>query len=526
MCKLQFFYIVLAFLLFGSDIYATNYFIATNGNDSNSGTIEAPFASLKKAQSLVVAGDTVFIRGGRYVIPQDDIMTYSSIWGYVFDLQKSGTAAKSICYFGYRNERPVFDLSNVKPAEKRVIVFYIKGSYLHLKNFDIVGTQVTIVGHTQSECIRLDGGNHTIIENITMRDGKAIGFYLVRGMNNLVLNCDAYNNYDDVSDGGKGGNVDGFGGHPNATATGNVFRGCRAWYNSDDGFDLINAHSAYTIENCWSFYNGYRPGTFTAAGDGSGFKSGGYGMSATPSVPAVIPRHIVRFCLAYYNRAQGFYANHHLGGINWHNNTGYQNPSNFNMLNRKSAAEVVDVPGYGHQLYNNLSFSPRSTNNHIINVNTAECILKTNSFLPSAITVNASDFESINPSELMLPRKPDGSLPDISFLKPKKGSQLINMGTPIGYSYSGPAPDLGCFEYQEPPTALEDTKDSGLTVNIRYNSIVVKADVPGDLHIFSINGSFAAVRLNSSEQVIPLHSGVYILKMNGFSKKIMIFGQA
>ena len=40
----------------------------------------------------------------------------------------------------------------------------------------------------------------------------AIGFYLLGGSNNHILNCDAYNNYDSVSEGGKGGNVDGFGG--------------------------------------------------------------------------------------------------------------------------------------------------------------------------------------------------------------------------------------------------------------------------------------------------------------------------
>ena len=47
-----------------------------------------------------------------------------------------------------------------------------------------------------------------------MHDGMAIGFYLSKGKNNLVLNCDAYNNYDNFSEGIKGGNVDGFGGHP------------------------------------------------------------------------------------------------------------------------------------------------------------------------------------------------------------------------------------------------------------------------------------------------------------------------
>ena len=43
---------------------AKNYYVATDGLDTNSGTITAPFATLNKAQSLVTAGDTVYFRGG------------------------------------------------------------------------------------------------------------------------------------------------------------------------------------------------------------------------------------------------------------------------------------------------------------------------------------------------------------------------------------------------------------------------------------------------------------------------------
>lgn len=225
---------------------ATNYFVATNGSDSNSGTIDKPFATLGKAQSKVMAGDTVYIRQGTYRVTEAEIMEHytagSTTWSRVFKMSKSGTGPdKRICYSGYKNERPVFDLSAVKPENERVIVFYVSGSYLHFRNIEVVGTQVTIVGHTQSECFRNEGGSDNIYEHLSMHDGMAIGFYIVTGKNNLVLNCDAYNNYDPVSDGGKGGNVDGFGGHLTSPQyTGNVFRGCRAWYNSDDGFDLIN----------------------------------------------------------------------------------------------------------------------------------------------------------------------------------------------------------------------------------------------------------------------------------------------
>jgi len=31
----------------------------------------------------------------------------------------------------------------------------------------------------------------------------------------------------------------------------NVFRGCRAWENSDDGFDFYGWGSPITVDNCW-----------------------------------------------------------------------------------------------------------------------------------------------------------------------------------------------------------------------------------------------------------------------------------
>jgi hypothetical protein len=39
----------------------------------------------------------------------------------------------------------------------------------------------------------VQGGDHCIYENLSMHDGMAIGFYITKGSNNLVLNCDAYN---------------------------------------------------------------------------------------------------------------------------------------------------------------------------------------------------------------------------------------------------------------------------------------------------------------------------------------------
>mgnify|MGYP003419358022 CR=1 FL=1 len=71
---------------------ATNYFVATNGSDSNSGTIDKPFATLGKAQSKVMAGDTVYIRQGTYRVTEAEIM-------------KHNTAGRPTCSWGVTKSR-------------------------------------------------------------------------------------------------------------------------------------------------------------------------------------------------------------------------------------------------------------------------------------------------------------------------------------------------------------------------------------------------------------------------------------
>lgn len=428
------------------------YYMDPEGSDSNPGTSDKPFATLVKVQEVVVAGDVVYINPGTYVVPANQVpmtTTNSGLYHCVFHMNKSGEAGKPISYLANPNKqgRPIFDLSQVKPKDQRITVFYVTGSNLYLKGFDVIGTQVTITGHTQSECFRIvKGANNNKFEDLRTHDGMAIGFYLLGGSNNHILNCDAYNNYDSVSEGGKGGNVDGFGGHINSSSvgegkgTGNVFEGCRAWYNSDDGFDLINCFEAVKIINCWSFLNGYKPGTKEVAGDGTGFKAGGYGMAADklPAIPSVIPQHEVRNSLAYYNRLRGFYANHHLGGIIFESNTAVNSGENYNMTNRESplALPPTDVNGYDHMVKNNLSLVTRSGSKHIVMVNRAKSEVSNNSFDGSEEVIE-TDFISLEEAELMRDRKPNGDLPDVNFGKLTTDAELRFWG-------------MGCFATGEP----------------------------------------------------------------------------
>lgn len=405
-------------------IHASVFYVAPNGTDTNPGSINMPFATIQKAQDAVKPGDTIYIRGGAYQMQENQIAKKEKIWAYVTCLNKSGTPGKPINYWAYPAEKPIFNFKDIKPAGLRIIAFYVSASWVHIKGLEITGIQVTIKTHTQSECFE-NTGSSNIYELLNMHDGMAIGIYLLSGSNNLFLNCDAYNNYDYFSETGRGGNTDGFGCHPSKGSTGNVFRGCRAWFNSDDGYDVIGAHESVTFENCWAFYNGYS-NDFKSLGDGNGFKGGGYGKRNVEDLPVPIPRHTVRFCLAVRNKANGFYSNHHISGSDWFNNIAYRNSSNFNMLNRLKD-NVTDVPGYGHDLRNNISYKGGK---EIENIDTATCTF-TDNFFDEAHTLTNKDFISVDENLLIAPRSPDGNLPVNDFLRPSLAGKLQNRIFPL-----------------------------------------------------------------------------------------------
>ena len=270
-------------------------------------------------------------------------------------------------------------------------------------------------------------GNNNVLESIKSHNNDAPGFFITSGANNLILNCDSHNNYDVLEGGGSG---DGFGCH--SSGGGNILRGCRSYDNSDDGFDFINAAGSCTVQNSFAFRNGFIPGTTTAAGNGAGFKAGGYG--SPPVVPASgAATHTVENCVAFGNRAEGFYANHHPGRINFYNNTAVRNPQNFNML------ADAGFPS-SHVIRNNIAMTGTAITNLTGGTDTF------NSWTLS-VTVSAADFASVDETLALAPRAADGSLATTAFMHLVAGSDLIDVGTDVQLPFVGSAPDLGAFEF-------------------------------------------------------------------------------
>ncbi|MDE6379035.1 MAG: right-handed parallel beta-helix repeat-containing protein [Muribaculaceae bacterium] len=338
-----------------------------------------PAGNFGQAISSLMPGDTLYLSPGVYRVSPDEISSRSGRGPYavVYDLSISGEKGSPIVIKGVVDEEgnhPVFDFSDVSlrdeanPEGYRITGFLISGSNLHVSNLECKGLQVTRTDHTQSENFRICGGSYNTLENISCHDGMGIGFYINGDSHhNLIINCDAYNNYDSVSDISKrtgepsGGNNDGFGCHVDGGMDGNIFIGCRAWRNTDDGFDLINCYSPATICYCIALENGFDAEGNNRA-DGNGVKGGGFGMKPrdVPLHNGVSPRHVISNNLAVYNKSHGIYANHHLGGVDFLANTSVGNGrANYSMVNRRGPGkdDKIDVDGYGHSLQSNLSLS-------------------------------------------------------------------------------------------------------------------------------------------------------------------------
>lgn len=424
---------------------ATDYYLSPKGSDAKDGTSEKKaLATLAKAQEKALPGDNVYILPGTYKIGENQISKVEGAYSIVFDMSKNGKKGKPIRYVGVLDEkgnRPVFDFSEVKP-KTRVTAFCVTGSWLVFRNLECVGLQVTLTNHTQSENFRISRGRDCTFDNIACHDGMGIGFYLEKAaQRNLLVNCDGYNNSESVSEDGKGGNCDGFGFHGNSDADGNVFIGCRAWYNADDGYDCINAFSPATFLYCYAYRNGYSApvevgGKPISRGDGNGLKIGGYRLDRkqVKQYGRGYPMHVVSNCIAAENKRNGIYSNHHLCGVKFVNNSSFRNGKfNYCMVNRKSPAaeDNQDINGYGHIIENNIAYG---TNRSLqwVNGDVDSCTVRNNSFTwnketkywDNTMKLKSDMFDSVDPEVLLGARDKDGMLTDedMAFLRQKSYS--------------------------------------------------------------------------------------------------------
>jgi hypothetical protein len=462
--------IFLFVLLFSRTTQAATYYLTTTGNDSNAGTsLTTGFASFSYAISKLVAGDLLYVRTGTYTC------------GTRVECSKSGSAGKLITVMAYpsdivvASDRPILNFTGMAAGSSNQGL-HVTGGYWYIKGLRIRGAG------DNGMLMETAAATQNIVEFCDFYENRDAGCQIRKSASNdQFINCDAYNNADmGTGTTSNGGNADGF--SPKLDLGENIaFTNCRSWANSDDGWDgylkcteagLPDNMTTY-LTNCWAFNNGHYwlDGTTNTDMNGNGIKMGG----STNKDQA--HNFIVKNCLSYNNKSKGFDQNNNAGSITLYNCTSVKNGAQDFALN---SSGVTYAANSVFTVINCVEFGTTGT---AFKTGTT---LTTNNFATAS-----TDYASVDSTGLSAQRKPDGSLPDITFMHPKTGSKLIDVGTNVGIAFNGSKPDLG---YWETPS-LTTTINQNINLVVGWNLISFNVSPTNK----SVDSIFKAVITNVTE---------------------------
>ncbi|MTI60456.1 MAG: exopolygalacturonate lyase [Firmicutes bacterium] len=261
-------------------------YVSPTASSDGAGTLEDPL-DLDTAISFVREGQKIILLEGRYVRDSKlEIKKYND-----------GTAEARKYLVAAANTNPIIDF------DKKTEGVLLSGNYWQVKGIEFTRSETNEKGFVV-------GGNHNIIEECLFYENGNTGLQISRtDINeddkskwpsyNLIFNCTSFDNRDPSDN-----NADGFAAKL-TSGVGNVFRGCIAHHNIDDGWDLYTkvgtgAIGPVVIEDSIAYSNGTLTDGTVGNGDKNGFKLGGEGVH----VP-----HIIKNCLAFDNGAVGFTSN-------------------------------------------------------------------------------------------------------------------------------------------------------------------------------------------------------------------------
>ena len=425
-------------------MHATDYYVSPDGSGT-SYTLASPGELTSTVIGKLKAGDNLYLRGGQYNL--NATLSFTS--------GRSGTASSYVTVCAYGDEKPILDYRDQTYGKNNVGIKLSSCDYLHMK-----GLTIRYAGGKGLLC---ESSNYCVFENLDVYQCCEAGIQMKNASYNMVINCDSHDNFDYNA---NGGNADGFA-DKQFTGAGNIYIACRAWGNSDDGWDSyarVTSGTPTVYINCITYNNG--PATFDLTshprvlgkdadlscfvgkdlanfpngGNPNGFKVGGNGT-----------KHNVELyrCLAVGHRSKGFDQNNNAGVMKVINCTAYKNKYNYGFGNQYA---------YTMDIYNCIALSYTSGGRDWQRYDGATVKQGHNTW-NSGYSCSEADFEGLDVTEIIFAeRNADGTLPETAqFHLKATATNLIDKGKDfIAFEgehisdyvfHNGTAPDLGCYEF-------------------------------------------------------------------------------
>ncbi|HSW57464.1 MAG TPA: right-handed parallel beta-helix repeat-containing protein, partial [Dehalococcoidales bacterium] len=188
-----------------------NYYVSTTGLDSNPGTEVAPWRTIQKAAQTMVAGDTVYVRGG----------VYNS---GIIAPRNSGEAGRPITFRTYPGELPVIDGAGFDHSSIAGLFTFHKNSYLILDGFEIrnaLGTRLVYGIYND--------GQYNILKNLKIHRTNGGGIHAY-GSNLLIEDCEIWDScFNGINEALSIVNVNGF-----------EVRNCKIYGSTKNGLQVKN----------------------------------------------------------------------------------------------------------------------------------------------------------------------------------------------------------------------------------------------------------------------------------------------
>lgn len=469
-------------------VSANDIHVATNGDNNNAGTVEAPLLTIDKAMEIVQPGDRILVHEGTYMITKrikipalntnPDLRCELRAWpeDAVGKVIIDGTNMNTSSEIEFKQSRCIY-----VNHEANYWTFY----GLVLQNAKDNGMKIE--------------GSYNIVERCTFRwnndTGLQIGMFKDFSIEetksfpisgkpafnpnfsycryNKVINCDSYENADLKSYSGSddGGDADGFA-VKLFPGPGTEFHGCRAWTNSDDNWDLYMTYHPVVIDHCWAWHAGYLPNG-SEGKNGNGFKLGGGGSAGGADFDHSVGAHVLTNCVAFENLHKGFDQNNAYEGmyifncVAWGNEYNYRFPTEF----KYGTMDIHNCIGWGataeksgRKIGNHEFLSPDkagyqdptagTTYNSWIEIDGCSPIKESfkpdGGFYTPETQDHSGEFLSLSVADFKADREPDGSLPNNNFVRLKPGSIFKDKGMPvIGFTPARKMTEAECLSYIE-----------------------------------------------------------------------------